>query len=119
VATREGVTYGEVFKREIKNAEQNMEANLASALAQGKDIVWDQTNMTRKSRLKKVGRLLDAGYTVDAHVFMPDAHELHQRQFKRAVATGKAIPQRVIDSMMENYEHPLEEEGFASITHYN
>jgi len=119
VAAREGVTYGEVFKREIKNAEQSMEVQLVSALAQGNDIVWDQTNMTRKSRLKKVGRLLDAGYTVDAHVFMPDAHELHQRQFKRAVATGKAIPQRVIDSMMENYEHPLEEEGFASITHHN
>ncbi len=119
VAHREGVTYGEVFRREIKNAERDMEARLASALAQGKNIVWDQTNMTRKSRLNKVARLLNAGYTVDAHVFMPSAHELHQRQLRRAVETGKAIPQSVIDSMMENYEQPLDAEGFATITHHS
>lgn len=115
VAARESATYGEVFQREIKNAEKDMATRLAAALAQGEDVVWDQTNMTRKSRLKKVAQLLDAAYTVEAHVFMPNSQELHQRQMRRAVETGKAIPQRIIDSMMENYEPPLDAEGFSAI----
>jgi len=119
VATAEHKTYGEVFQAEIKNAERDMQACLETAIQAGKNIVWDQTNMSRKGRSKKVDRLLNAGYTVHAHVFMPSSQELNRRQLKRAVETGKAIPQRIIDSMLENYEAPIEAEGFASITEHS
>ena len=118
-ALSKNVTYGEVFQREIKSAERKMQTLLAEALARGDNIVWDQTNMTRKSRMKKVSQLTSAGYTVEAHVFMPDSTELNARQMKRAVETGKAIPQRIIDSMLENYEPPIFDEGFTAIVNHD
>lgn len=118
VAREQKKTYGEVFQAEIKNAERDMQARLDAAISDGRNIVWDQTNMSRKGRRAKVDRLLSAGYNVDAHVFMPTSQELNRRQMKRAVETGKAIPQRVIDMMMDNYEAPIEAEGFASITNH-
>lgn len=117
-AQTKDVTYGEAFQGEIKSAERKMKTLLAEALARGDDIIWDQTNMTRKSRMKKVSQLTSAGYTVVAHVFMPDSTELNARQLKRAIETGKAIPQRIIDSMLENYEPPILDEGFSEIFFY-
>ena len=116
VAQEKGATYGEVFQREIKNAERDMKARLAEVLAQGDDLVWDQTNMTRKSRMKKVSQLTSAGYTVKAHVFMIDPVELGARQLKRAIETGKVIPQRIVDQMLEYYEEPIFDEGYVEIT---
>jgi len=116
VARDQKKTYGEVFQSEIKNAEQDMQARLDAAIQEGRNIVWDQTNMSRRGRRAKLDKLISAGYTVDAHVFMPDGLELNRRQMKRAIETGKTIPQRVIDMMMDNYESPIEAEGFASIT---
>lgn len=119
MAVRKSVTYNEIFQQEIKNAEINMEAKLVSALAQGDGIIWDQTNMGRHIRLNKIGRLLDAGYTVEAHVFMPSEGELQVRQLQRAARTGKVIPQHIVDTMLEEYDPPSIEEGFNSIVIHN
>lgn len=116
VAHEQHKTYGEVFQSEIKNAERDMQVRLYNAIEAGMNIVWDQTNMSRKGRAKKVDCLVTGGYNVEAHVFMPSSEELNRRQMKRAVETGKAIPQRVINMMMDNYEEPIGAEGFSSIT---
>jgi hypothetical protein len=47
---------------------------------------------------------------------MIDSVELGARQLKRAIETGKVIPQRIVDQMLEYYEEPIIDEGYSVIT---
>ena len=77
----------------------------------GKDIIWDQTSMSIKSRKRKFQMLRD--YEHIAVVFKtPEPDELKRRLDSRP---GKNIPDHVMKSMMDNYDIPTEEEGFKEI----
>ena len=56
-ARAQGKTYSEVFKDEIKAATSGMAQDLLRALRDGRDIILDQTNITRKSRKEKLARI--------------------------------------------------------------
>ena len=56
-AKKQDKTYNEVFDEYIKEATQMMEMNIKYAIENGKDIIWDQTNLTAGSRRKKLRRL--------------------------------------------------------------
>ena len=76
-----------------------------------RDIIWDQTSTTIKSRTKKFAMLPD--YYHIAVVFkIPEHKELYRRLLSRP---GKDIPDHVIASMIANFETPTEEEGFKEI----
>ena len=97
-------------------AQQQAQAILDRAIANGENIVWDQTNLTRQSRRRKIQRLKSNGYTVLAHAFEIDPAELARRQQVRASTTGKLIPQHIVDTMIQSYEAPAASEGFDKIT---
>jgi predicted kinase len=108
-----GSTYSEVFKDYMPTAVQLMADKVIKAREEGKDIIWDQTSTTVKSRLRKFNMLRD--YEHIAVVFKtPDRDELDVRLSGRP---GKHIPKSVVDSMIENFEMPGEEEGFKEIWH--
>jgi len=115
-ADQQGKTYGQVFKDEMPAAQQQAQAILDRAIANGENIVWDQTNLTRQSRRRKIQRLKSNGYTVLAHAFEIDPAELARRQQVRASTTGKLIPQHIVDTMIQSYEAPAASEGFDKIT---
>lgn len=115
-ATSVGKTYGEVFKDQIGPATEQMKAQLNAAIAEKKNIVWDQTNLTVKSRKPKIQQLTQAGYEVIAVTFELDAEELMFRQQKRRADTGKFIPMHIVDSMKASYEKPTTAEGFTRVT---
>lgn len=66
-AEKEGKTYNDVFKDYAPIAMRLMENQVLVAQANGCDIVWDQTNMSAKSRAKKLAML--EGYEKVAVVF--------------------------------------------------
>ena len=110
-AAKEGKTYNDVFDSYVKIATRLMENQVSIAKANGSDIVWDQTNMSIKSRAKKLA-MLD-GYEKIAVVFStPEPEELARRLASRP---GKSIPDHVMSSMINSYEEPTEEEGFKEI----
>ena len=110
-AKEQGKTYNDVFKEYMPTAVELMEAAVIQARAQSKDIVWDQTNMSVKSRARKFRML--PNYEHIAVVFKtPDAAE-HARRL--ASRPGKTIPQPVLDSMAANFEMPTKTEGFTEI----
>ena len=77
----------------------------------GRDIIWDQTSMSIKSRKRKFNMLRD--YEHIAVVFKtPEKAELARRLASRP---GKNIPDHVMRSMIDNYDAPTEEEGFKEI----
>jgi predicted kinase len=110
-ANIEGKTYNEVFKDFMPFAVKMMASDVVKAREAGKDIIWDQTSMSIGSRKKKFNMLPD--YEHIAVVFKtPDADELARRLASRP---GKNIPNHVMQSMIDSYDPPTEEEGFKEI----
>lgn len=113
-AEAEGKTYGEVFKLYIKDAESVLERKLQSAIDQGKNIVWDQTNGTVKSRAKKLKKIPN-DYTKTACLVYVPLYDALSRNITRADNTGKYIPESVIESMLKQQQPPTEKEGFDGV----
>lgn len=110
-AELEGKTYSEVFVEFMPTAVNMMADDVVRAREAGKDIIWDQTSTTVKSRARKFRMLRD--YEHIAVVFKTPEHtELMRRLFSRP---GKDIPDHVIASMIASWEDPTEEEGFKEI----
>ena len=61
IAEQNNSTYNEVFDAFIGQATKRLEFDLISATIAGKSIIWDQTNLsakTRKKKLKKSQKLI-------------------------------------------------------------
>ena len=110
-AKEQGKTYSEVFDEYMPKAVNIMTEHVKLAREAGKDIIWDQTSTTVKSRTRKFNMLPD--YEHIAVVFKcPEADELVRRLASRP---GKLIPVDIIENMIKNFEVPSEEEGFKEI----
>ncbi len=110
-AAKEGKTYNEVFNDYVKIATKLMENQVLIAQAINMDIIWDQTNMSAKSRAKKLAML--PNYEKIAVVFdTPPKEELDRRLASRP---GKMISETIVNSMISSYNEPTEEEGFKEI----
>jgi predicted kinase len=106
-----GRTYSEVFDAFMPTAVDLMAKEVVAAREIGRDIIWDQTSTTVKSRARKFNMLPD--YEHIAVVFKtPEADELARRLANRP---GKNIPNHVLRSMINNFEMPDTEEGFSQI----
>ena len=106
-----GRTYSEVFADFMPTAVELMAKEVVVAREAGRDIIWDQTSTTVKSRARKFNMLPD--YEHIAVVFKtPEHKELMARLLSRP---GKEIPDHVIASMIASWEDPTEEEGFKEI----
>jgi predicted kinase len=111
-AEKLGKTYTEMFKALINSANDHMEQTLKFALASNLDIIWDQTNLTKNSRIKKLKEIPDT-YKKIAVVFKtPDISELNRRLKNRQ---GKDIPKNILKNMIDSFQEPSEDEGFDKI----
>ena len=112
-ATLVGKTYNEVFKEHMPRAVELMAQDVVVARNAGKDIIWDQTSTTVKSRIRKFNML--PNYEHIAVVFRtPESEELAKRLASRS---GKNIPDYVLRSMIDGWEEPTLSEGFSKIIH--
>ena len=110
-AKEQGKTYSEVFTDYMPRAVELMAEEVRDAREAGRDIIWDQTSTTVKSRARKFNMLPD--YYHIAVVFpTPEHKELMRRLMSRP---GKEIPDHVVASMIASWEDPTEEEGFKEI----
>ena len=110
-AKRKGSTYDKVFHDYMKEATFVMCNEVVNAREQEKNIIWDQTSTTVKSRAKKLRML--PNYKKIAVVFkVPETEELNRRLANRP---GKTIPKNIVDQMISGFVVPTEEEGFDEI----
>jgi predicted kinase len=104
-------TYNEVFNEYMPIAIELMVDEVVVAREASRDIIWDQTSTTVKSRKKKFNMLPD--YEHIAVVFRtPKSEELAKRLASRP---GKNIPEYVVRTMIDGWEEPTHEEGFIEI----
>jgi predicted kinase len=102
-----GLNYSEAFNHfKYKDVEKEFDLRLASALAAGKNVIWDQTNLTVKTRAAKLARI-PKGYKKRCVVFnLPKETVLQRLKNPDRVAEGKHIPSVVIHGMFKQFEMP-------------
>ena len=108
-----GRTYSEVFVDFMPTAVDLMAKEVVAAREAGRDIIWDQTSTTVKSRAKKFNMLPD--YYHIAVVFRTPEHKELMRRLMSRWDAGKIIPEHVIASMIASWQEPTEAEGFDEI----
>jgi tRNA uridine 5-carbamoylmethylation protein Kti12 len=124
IAEAKDITYTEAFDHFYKNAEEHMWETLNDHLNRDpdeygwSDIIWDQTNLSRKSRAKKLLRFKGQDkfwyWRFEAHVFYPPIRTVLERLEVRNQGP-KFIPPDVVNKMYYNYEEPTLSEGFHAI----
>ena len=107
-AQRMGTTYNEIFQDCIDNATRQLEIDFIEAKDKGKDIIWDQTNLSIKSRRKKLSKL-PSYYRRGVVHFEISLEEALKRNKHRE---GKFIPESILKRMYHQFEVPTITEGF-------
>lgn len=115
IAEEKGSTYNAVFQKNIKFALKAMNKVLRNAIEDGRDILWDQTNLTAQQRMDKL-KLIPPEYTKTAVWFAIPLQEALQRNTQRE---GKVIPPDVLERMYREFEVPSVREGFDRVIHGN
>lgn len=114
-AAAQGRTYSDVFNQEIKTATAEMEMNLKKAFASKKNIIWDQTNLTPKTRKNKLDKIPRDYKKIAVFFRTPAEQELQRRLTKRATDVGKHIPRNIVLGMISQLTAPTYDEGFDEI----
>lgn len=105
----QGKTYNDIFVDVVKTAESVTRSRASLAFKARRDVIWDQTNLSVKSRAAKLA-MVPEGYKKIAYVILPPSEEEHQRRLDSR--KGKLIPPGVIEHMKSQYEPPTTAEGF-------
>lgn len=110
----EGLPYSEAFDKYSGVAARKMKEQLKEALKNRENIIWDQTNLTVKSRTKKL-KVVPDDYNKIAVVFEISGPELERRRTIRENTSGKVVPAFVLQRMQVSYACPTKSEGFNEI----
>ena len=112
IAASQGKTYNDVFADNIKAANQYAHHVAEQAFGLGLDLIWDQTNLNRKSRASKLAMVPDHYEKIAVYFPTPDQTE-HERRL--ANRPGKVIPHNILMGMIRGLEKPTQAEGFDEI----
>jgi predicted kinase len=107
-AQRLGLTYNEIFDDLIKDATKELEIEFNWAKSKGRNIIWDQTNLSRKTRRKKLSKLPSI-YKRGVVYFTISLEDALERNKHRE---GKFIPESILKRMWHQFEIPTLEENF-------
>lgn len=110
-AKSKDLTYNDVFNEYMPTAIDLMASTAKDAFAENKDVIWDQTSTTVKTRARKL-RMAPKHYRKVAVFFAVPPAETHKLFLDRP---GKNIPDEVMGSMISNLTLPSVEEGFDEI----
>jgi len=103
-----GKTYNEVFDDVISDATRELEMELNWSKSKGRNIIWDQTNLSVKTRKKKLSKL-PSYYRRGAVYFEISLEEALERNKHRE---GKFIPESILKRMYHQFEIPTINEDF-------
>lgn len=105
-------TYNEVFQENIKFAQRYCEERAYYGITQKRNVIWDQTNLSMKTRKKRIEFFPPSYEKIAVFITCSDVNEWERRLGNRP---GKTIPKFILDSMAKQLEYPSLGEGFNSI----
>lgn len=115
IAKQKGIDYNKAWKEYGKDSEKRFTALLKSSINKGSTLVWDQTNVVKSSRIKKLKSLKEKGYVIIGLNFEIPEEEWLNRVKNREQNGGKKIPQFVLNTMKKSYQRADYDEGFDEI----
>lgn len=110
-AKKKGITYTEAWHELDYDKEVKAKSikQFHKAVNDGKNIIIDNTNMTKKSRQYYLDNV-PKNYKKIAILFSIPEKELKKRLDKRGKETGKVIPWEAIENMKKKYDPPTKGE---------
>lgn len=114
-----GWTYNFGFSKYIDKATKEMNARLAVAMSENRDIIWDQTNLGAKKRRGIVDRFKN--WNIECHCIVPPSGDSQHEdwQFRLDNRPGKTIPGEIIHNMFNTYAIPSLDEGYKKVYYYD
>lgn len=118
-------TYSEVFDDYIKEVSKDMDFLLGKAIVENKNLIFDQTNLGRKKRLRVINRVLSEGYYVVGNVILPpenastEDNEVWQNRLDERAKEGKIIPDSLLENMKSSFVIPSMDEGYNELYFYD
>jgi len=109
IAKDRGQYYDDVWSEYIKQAETEVWDFARAAVADKRDIMWDQTNLTPKKR-KRILSLVNRNFYTTHAVHVVCDHRV--RAARLGSRRGKTVPRDVLESMERTMVLPTFEEGF-------
>ena len=110
VAGTSGKNYNDVFKDSVKTAQEKLKNRMYDAIHHRSNIVWDQTNLTIKTR---AGKLANIPYEYEKIcIFFDTPFEIILQRNEKRRLTGRNIPSNILHQMQESLEVPTTQEGF-------
>lgn len=107
------ITYNEVLKHAYNFAEYINDKKLKEKYINFPYFIWDQTNLTKKSRRKKLDTIPDT-HEIFAIVCKISSLEKHKEILKNRTEKIIDFPS-IVEPMIQRYEEPSWDEGFAQI----
>lgn len=115
-AAENGNTYNDVFESYVGTANKLFDQQIANHFANDESFVWDQTNISIKSRANRLKAIPNHYDVIAVYVETPEYHE-HVRRLNSRV--GKTIPNHIMRSMVNNLQAPVASEMFTEVIYVN
>lgn len=112
-ACEDNITYNKAFLLYAKQATEEINKDLEYDIKNYFPIIWDQTNLTAKSRKQKLSKI-PSYYHKIAIAFDVDMEIIFARNNLRK-STNRSIPLNILNEMITSYELPVIDEGFNSV----
>lgn len=112
IALQHNLTYNDIFGDITYSFAEKMMykiANLTFKSNKYDTVIWDQTNLTSGTRMKKLRLVPDDYRKIAVYMSIPENWE------ERLNRPGKTIPSHVIDNMKRNMQYPELIEGFDEV----
>lgn len=114
-ARERGKKYEEVYREAGEDAQKWMNVRIRQIINEKKNFAWDQTNVFKSARKKKISMLEQNKYDVVAVALHLSEEELERRLINRVAKGGKKISYKIIQDMKASYELPSYEERFKEV----
>lgn len=111
-AAENGISYTNAFPRYVDEAQKEMYRRAKKAITQKQNVYWDNTNMTMKSRARKLNLFPKEYRKIAVVLDQPNDEEMKIRNKKRP---DKVISKSIIEGMTSMYQEPSLQEGFDEI----
>lgn len=114
-ASKNNLNYHQAHAEYIDEAQKQFNLQLQDSIKNGKSIIWDQTNLVKTSREKKINNLLNNNYKIIGIYMDISKEEWEKRISNRELTTDKHIPKGVLKNMYDTLDKPSLNEMFDEL----
>ncbi len=115
-----GVNYDDIWADSIKEATAEANAQVVQAIAEGRNVLWDQTNMSRKKR-RAILNQFPITYQKQCVCILPPHTAQQELDLTERLTSrpGKKIPGFVLKNMRNSFQLPSMDEGFDHVFYFD